>query len=140
MRTSTSSSLTGSTSSTSMAWTTSCFPLAGRSMPPSTHPDGGGASSRIPLLPSTSGRRGGHERAVGTARTAHPGVDIRIARAWHDTDEWIECLHELVAGALARLPAGRRDTIPVIFTAHSLPRAVVDRDPGYIDQLRWTAE
>jgi len=83
---------------------------------------------------------GGYERAIGTARAAHPAVDIRIARAWHDTDEWIECLHELVAGALARLPAGRRDTIPVIFTAHSLPRAVVDRDPGYIDQLRWTAE
>ena len=32
-----------------------------------------------------------------------------------------------------------RDRIPIIFTAHSLPRPVVDRDPGYITQLRDTA-
>ena len=32
-----------------------------------------------------------------------------------------------------------RGRIPIIFTAHSLPRPVVDRDPGYITQLRDTA-
>jgi len=31
------------------------------------------------------------------------------------------------------------DRIPIIFTAHSLPRPVVERDPSYITQLRDTA-
>ena len=82
----------------------------------------------------------GYERAVAAARFAHPAIDIHIAGAWHDTDELIDCLGALVHDVLAQLPGSLAETIPVIFTAHSLPRAVVDRDPGYIDQLRWTAE
>ena len=30
--------------------------------------------------------------------------------------------------------------VPVLFTAHSLPRRVADEEPDYIGQLRWTAE
>jgi ferrochelatase len=30
--------------------------------------------------------------------------------------------------------------VPVLFTAHSLPRAVVDRDPGYLDQIAETID
>ena len=41
--------------------------------------------------------------------------------------------------ALAQLDPAVRESIPIIFTAHSLPRPVVDRDPGYITQLRDTA-
>jgi protoporphyrin/coproporphyrin ferrochelatase len=82
----------------------------------------------------------GYERAIQTAREAHPGTDIEIAGAWHTTDEWIGSLTERVRDAVERLPDATRETIPIIFTAHSLPRAVVDRDPGYIDQLRETAD
>src|SRR5437870_2526981 len=81
----------------------------------------------------------GYERAVAAQREAHPALDVRIAGAWHDTDAWRSCLAGLVRDALADLPETVRDRVPVIFTAHSLPRAVVDRDPGYIDQLRGTA-
>ncbi|HEV2895430.1 MAG TPA: ferrochelatase, partial [Actinomycetota bacterium] len=36
---------------------------------------------------------------------------------------------------------GRLDpAVPVVFTAHSLPRAVVDRDPGYLDQIAETVD
>jgi ferrochelatase len=36
---------------------------------------------------------------------------------------------------------GRLDPdVPVLFTAHSLPRAVVDRDPGYLDQIAETID
>jgi len=38
-----------------------------------------------------------------------------------------------------RLDPEVRDHVPIVFTAHSLPRAVVDRDPGYIEQLHATA-
>ena len=82
---------------------------------------------------------GGYERAVAAVREAHPGLEVRIAGVWHQLPEWIEALAERLLAAIGALPAAWRDATPVIFTAHSLPRAVVDRDPGYIDQLRDTA-
>jgi ferrochelatase len=41
-----------------------------------------------------------------------------------------------VRDGLASLPDGA----PVLLTAHSLPRRVADAEPGYLDQLRETAE
>ena len=80
----------------------------------------------------------GYERAAAAAREAHPELDLRIASAWHTVPAWIESLSARLRAALDSLPAEAGDA-PVIFTAHSLPRAVVDRDPGYIEQLRETA-
>jgi len=81
----------------------------------------------------------GYERAVATWSAAHPDVDIRIAGAWHLLPEWLEALSERVTEAMDRLDPAVRDRVPIVFTAHSLPRSVVDRDPGYIEQLRATA-
>jgi len=81
----------------------------------------------------------GYERAVARARETHRSLEIRIAGAWHTLPEWIDSLAERLEAALHALPAASRATAPVVFTAHSLPRAVVDHDPGYIDQLRDTA-
>ena len=79
----------------------------------------------------------GYERAVEGERRAHPGVGMRVAGAWHMLPEWIDSLSARVNKALEALPD--RDEVPIIFTAHSLPRAVVERDPAYIEQLRATA-
>ena len=81
----------------------------------------------------------GYERAVAAWSAVHPPVDIHMSGAWHLLPEWIDALSERVNEALARLEPTVRDTVPIVFTAHSLPRSVVDRDPGYIDQLRDTA-
>ena len=80
----------------------------------------------------------GYERALAAVRAANPELQVRIAGAWHALPEWIESLAHRVEAALDALPFAGRDA-PVVFTAHSLPRAVVDRDPAYIDQLRETA-
>ncbi|HEY4869290.1 MAG TPA: ferrochelatase [Candidatus Dormibacteraeota bacterium] len=82
----------------------------------------------------------GYERAIATARDQHPHVRFHIAGAWHTTPEWIDSLADRLAATIADLPGTSQSAIPVIFTAHSLPRAVVDRDPGYIDQLKETAQ
>ena len=85
---------------------------------------------------------GGYGRALQAAAAAagvDPGVDpdrVRVAGAWHDLPAFLDALAERVRQALARLP----DDVPVIFTAHSLPKRVVDQEPGYIDQLKETAE
>jgi protoporphyrin/coproporphyrin ferrochelatase len=81
----------------------------------------------------------GYERTVAAWRATHPDIDVHIAGAWHLMPEWIAALAERVDEALAALDPAVRSSIPIIFTAHSLPRPVVDRDPGYITQLRDTA-
>jgi ferrochelatase len=82
----------------------------------------------------------GYERTVAAWRADHPEVEVRIAGAWHLMPEWIDTLAERVQEALARLEPQVRNRVPIIFTAHSLPRPVVDRDPGYIIQLHDTAK
>lgn len=79
----------------------------------------------------------GYERAIERARAAHPSLDIHVAGAWHLTPGWVNSLAERLRAALDS--AHLNDDVPILFTAHSLPRAVVDRDPAYIDQLRDTA-
>lgn len=80
----------------------------------------------------------GYERAAAAARERHPDLDLRIAGSWHTTPAWIASLSDRLRAARDSLPPEAAGA-PVIFTAHSLPRAVVDRDPGYIEQLRETA-
>jgi ferrochelatase len=81
----------------------------------------------------------GYERTVASWRAEHPDVDVHIAGAWHLIPEWVDALAERVRDALTSLDPEVRDRIPIIFTAHSLPHPVVERDPGYITQLRDTA-
>ena len=80
----------------------------------------------------------GYERAAAAARDAHPDLDLRVAGPWHTDPAWIASLSDRLRAARDALPAEAAGA-PVIFTAHSRPRAVVDRDPGYIEQLRETA-
>lgn len=65
---------------------------------------------------------------------------IRVAGAWHDQPAFIEAIAGRIRGALAELSASERGNVRVLLTAHSLPRHVADRDPGYLGQLRDTAE
>ena len=80
----------------------------------------------------------GYEREIDRARSRHPGLEIAVAGAWHTMPGWIEGLSDRITEALAEAPAGPPGTATLIFTAHSLPRSVVDRDPGYLDQLHET--
>jgi ferrochelatase len=74
----------------------------------------------------------GYEQALSTAAGAVP---MRLVKAWH--------LHPLFVDVLAsRIRATLADGLehaPVLLTAHSLPKRVVDREPGYIEQLDETA-
>ena len=79
----------------------------------------------------------GYNRALAAACDRHlPGVPVHVAGPWHTVPSFVDELAGRVTEALARFP--NPDRVPLIFTAHSLPRAVVDRDKGYIDQLMET--
>jgi ferrochelatase len=85
---------------------------------------------------------GGYARAIEEARAElgdrAPRVDI--AGAWHDEPAFIAALARRVREALDRLPADEVHGVTVLTTAHSLPRRVADQEPGYLAQLRDTAE
>ena len=62
-----------------------------------------------------------------------PGI---LVEAWHREPAFLDALAGLVRDALRdREPDG-----PLLFTAHSLPQRVFESEPGYIAQLRETAE
>jgi ferrochelatase len=62
-----------------------------------------------------------------------------VAGAWHQEPAFVTALADRVADALARLPAGERDPVRILMTAHSLPRRVADTESEYLEQLRATA-
>jgi protoporphyrin/coproporphyrin ferrochelatase len=82
---------------------------------------------------------GGYDRALQAATARElPGVEVRVAGPWHTTPSFAGELAGRVEEALGRFV--EPDRVPIIFTAHSLPKPVVDRDRGYIDQLLETIE
>ena len=67
------------------------------------------------------------------------GAPVSVAGAWHLLPSFLDALATRVQEALQAFPSERRDAVPVIMSAHSLPKSVADREPGYIDQLKDTA-
>ncbi len=82
---------------------------------------------------------GGYHRAVEAARQRLNGqLEVSVAGAWHRHPGFLRALAQRVVEALERFPADVRDRVPVILTAHSLPKSVVDREPEYLEQLQET--
>jgi ferrochelatase len=80
---------------------------------------------------------GGYRRALNAAAwRLGPDAEVLLAGPWHRTPAFLDALAERVTQALGRLDGD----VPVLFTAHSLPKAVVDRDPGYLDQIAETID
>ena len=80
---------------------------------------------------------GGYERAVGAAIATHSsGTPYAMIGAWHRTPQFIDVLATNLRCALATLPSD----VPVLLTAHSLPRRVFEAEQDYIAQLRETAD
>ena len=83
----------------------------------------------------------GYHRAVEEAQLVlGPDASVRVAGAWHLLPSFLSALAQRIQEALDRLPPEELDRIPVLLTTHSLPKSVVDREPGYIDQLRETVK
>ena len=83
---------------------------------------------------------GGYLTAVDAAKASLPaGCEVRVAGSWHTLPAFIDALARRIEQAVERLPPEERDCVPVLMTAHSMPKAVVDREPGYISMLEETA-
>ena len=84
---------------------------------------------------------GGYRVALDDARTelGDAAPNVRVAGAWHTELAFVEALAQRVLEGLARFPPSARAGIPVLLTAHSVPRTIAEREPEYVAQLRETA-
>ena len=97
----------------------------------------------------------GVERAVGLVMAPHysrmsigayykrfeeAGSAIELARIkrWNLLPGYLDALAGRVRDGLAKFPAGERDQIPVIFTAHSLPERIREWNDPYERELQET--
>jgi ferrochelatase len=84
----------------------------------------------------------GYEKAIDDARAevGEHAPRVEIAGAWYGEPAFTTALADRVRDGLASLPPDERDVAAVLMTAHSLPKRVAEQEPGYLAQLRETAE
>jgi ferrochelatase len=82
---------------------------------------------------------GGYRRAIDAAlpMLGDRAPFVTLAEAWHDEPSFVSALAERIRESLGSIPAAR--TVPVLLTAHSLPRRVAEQEPEYMRQLEDTA-
>jgi ferrochelatase len=66
-------------------------------------------------------------------------LTLKIAGDWHLQPYFLQALAERVQQALDRFPPDVRARVPVLLTAHSMPKRVVENEPNYINDLKETA-
>jgi ferrochelatase len=78
------------------------------------------------------------ERYMGDVAAARAGVptapEIVFTPAWSTHPRFIEAAADSVTAALREVPAAERADAPVVFTAHSIPRAMAETSP-YVDDF-----
>jgi protoporphyrin/coproporphyrin ferrochelatase len=78
---------------------------------------------------------GAYADAARAAATRH-GIHVDVVKEWHLLPAYVDFLAKAVRDALAQLPADSE----AVFTAHSLPRRILDTGDPYPMQLRETAQ
>ncbi len=73
-----------------------------------------------------------------SARHGFLKEDIFIAEEWSTERHFIELLAKRTKESLQILGNKYEENIPAIFTTHSLPKRVVDKDPTYLKQIEKT--
>jgi ferrochelatase len=71
---------------------------------------------------------------------ARGALAIAPVREWHLLPGFLVALEDRIAEALDRFPQAQRDTVPLLFTAHSLPQRILASGDPYPAQLAATVE
>lgn len=82
---------------------------------------------------------GAYEKAARTALGDKPDIELAMIRHWHLTGAFLDAVARRVSEALRQFPPSSRADVPVLFTAHSLPRRILDDGDPYPGQLQESA-
>lgn len=66
-------------------------------------------------------------------------MSMIMVEDWHMQPFFIQAMTEKVKDALQKFPKNVQSSVPVLFSAHSMPKRVIDKEPQYIDDLQETA-
>jgi ferrochelatase len=80
-----------------------------------------------------------HTLQEAVAKLGREDLELKISGDWHLQPYFLQALAERVQQALDRFPADVRERVPVLLTAHSMPKRVVENEPNYINNLKETA-
>ncbi len=72
------------------------------------------------------------------ADAARGALTVAPVREWHLLPGFLVALEDRIAEALDRFPEAQRDTVPLLFTAHSLPQRILESGDPYPAQLAAT--
>lgn len=64
---------------------------------------------------------------------------LKIATDWHMEPLFLQALAKRVTEALDTFPPKVKKNLPVLFSAHSMPKKIIDKEPRYINDLQETA-
>ncbi len=81
-----------------------------------------------------------YQNNIADARAELGGAapEVDYCEGWYDHPLFIECWAELIGAAFAVIAPERRNSTPLIFTAHSLPTAMAASSP-YVAEVQTTA-
>jgi ferrochelatase len=65
---------------------------------------------------------------------------ISYVKSWHRHPRLIAAIAENVESGLRNFPIERRGTVPILFTAHSLPERILEMKDPYPDEVQGTVE
>jgi ferrochelatase len=69
----------------------------------------------------------------------NPQLHVEFVESWHDNDELIAAFTEKVTAALDRTKREADNSLPVVFTAHSVPQRTIEEGDPYQAQVMETA-
>jgi ferrochelatase len=81
-----------------------------------------------------------YQKNIADARAEFggPPPSVGYCDGWHDHPLFVQCWTELIQACSADFRAARRNSTPLIFTAHSLPAPMAARSP-YVEQFQTSA-
>ncbi len=79
---------------------------------------------------------GAYRDAVEAANKELPNpLNVRVVERWYDHPKFVKMMTTLVRDALKKFPTDERDSVMVIFTAHSLPVRIREWSDPYEEEL-----
>ncbi len=96
----------------------------------------------LPLYPQYSGTTTGssHNDFQRACQRAGFHPEVRSVRQWFDTPDYLSAIRTTLQANLAQFPIPDPARIEVLFSAHGLPRKIVDAGDPYEQQIRATFE
>ena len=94
----------------------------------------------LPLYPQYSATTSGssHNEFLRQCRRQNYAPEIRFVREWHPEPDYLAGMVETLRAEVERFPDADPGRIEVLFSAHGLPRRVVDRGDPYARQIEAT--